>query len=242
MMGGTKPPIIKNKAMNKEVNNKKQEIQFNDLLDSIFKIFEIKDLILLSKQLKDYISKESYKYKAERENINGVRWIIKRNEELLFRNISGIRNLLLTLTTISIAILGVILSLLGNILNGNIELNYMAIYFGLFSFLLCVLSSIIYLFIIHNKENELLSKVFKIDKEAFDNYQRLLNESIRENISFLEYSKKRDKLIQENYKLEALFGVENEKEVSSLKRINFLFPFSIASFLIGVISLIFIIL
>lgn len=188
----------------------------------------LKTFAPLIKKIIDEIKRESFRFVEEEKRIletknDAVRTI----GDLLTKNIMSIRSFLLTLMTVSLAVMGAIISVWAS----NIFIMCM-LYIGLGSLAICVLTSIIYLTFIHVRENNELTESLNFQKKAFRKLHRTLIEYHQENKTFDEYLKEKLVLFDKNREIEEAFT----KKIEERSEKKDYFPHIVSgSFLLGIL-------
>lgn len=104
-----------------------------------------------------------------------LRRLVEEKQKLIIHNISSVRSFLLTLIGFSLTAIGIGISILTSkpdlIVGGEIPF-----YFGLASFGLNVIGSVIYILYIHTKETNSLIKLLDFDRSFGADIQKLIQE------------------------------------------------------------------
>lgn len=147
---------------------------------------------------------------------------------LLAQNINASRNFFLTLATLSLTIVGVIISALAS--GHNIFKGTFTLYSGLGLLIVCVVVSVLYLLNRLATENNNLTKYLDLERSIGEEMHELMGSYYKEKKTFEDYFPARKDLIEKNKKLEKEFAEKARRQ----SKIIFYTPFVICfSFLIG---------
>jgi len=189
----------------------------------------LKALELLMKELLTELKRESFRFVEEEKRIIDSRnKTIQSIGDLLIKNITSIRGFLLTLATVSLAVIGAVIP--------NLKLfNLPLVDLGLLSLAICVFVSIIYLTLIHVRENDELTNYLNFQKKALQELHASLLKCYQENKTFDAYLKEKGVLFDKNRKIEEEF---NKKSEELSKKKDYI-PYIISgSFLLGILLIV----
>lgn len=185
----------------------------------------LKTLEPLIKKIMEEIKNERFLFaKEEKIIIDGKNDAVKTIGGLLIKNIMSMRGFLLTLTTVSLAVIGIVIS---NLIIFQIPL----VYFGLAPLVICIFVSIIYLTHIHVRENNELTENLNFQKKAFRELHDILIEYLKERKKFEDYLKQKEILSDKNRETEKKFIEKIDKRA---ERKDYIPHIVSTSFLLGI--------
>jgi uncharacterized membrane protein YidH (DUF202 family) len=178
------------------------------------------------------------KYAKEEQRILVIKEKAQQSTRgFVISNIASMRNFLLTLTTLSITIFGVVISVISNsglkVFKLVVE-NIPIVYIGLGSLALCVLVSVIYLAILHVKENQALSKSYLLQEKTFNSFRSLLLECYKNKKPFDVYQEKLRTAIEQNTEVAELA----KKSHKQLAQNDYTTYYISGFFLIGILTVV----
>ena len=189
----------------------------------------LKTLEPLKEKLLTELKKESFRFGEEEKRI-----IESRNKTIqsigdsLIRNIISIRGFLLTLATVSLAVIGAVIP--------NLKLFKLHLAYSGLSFLaICVFVSIIYLTVIHVRENDALTNYLNFQKKAFLELHELLIKCHQEDKTFDVYLKEKGFLFEKNREIEEKFNKKSEEQTKKKDYTPYIIS---GSFLLGILLIV----
>jgi len=155
--------------------------------------------------------KDKQFYREEEEDIlNRKNKAVEKIGELLIKSIDSNRRFIMILATLSFAVGGALLTLFVNP-DQNIFSGKIIVIISISSVILSALISIIYLLIIHQRENYNLSNYLEFQRAAADKIHKLIMDSIEDDAPFDKYRSQSIPLYNENRKKEKDFVLKIRK-------------------------------